>query len=158
MNPQDPLAALHPLREPPPIGWWPPAPGWWALALLCVLALALLAFFVLRRYRANAYRRKALAMLEQLYLRQQSQPDPARFQAELNTLLKGVALAAYPQRDVAAISGGQWLAFLNASLEEDARFPADFVRGAYHREPAPLDAGKLRDSARAWIKRHRSPS
>jgi hypothetical protein len=119
------------------------------------LAILLLGYFLLRRYRANAYRRKALSRLEQLYLRQQSQPDPRRFQAQLNTLLKGVALAAYPQRDVAAISGKQWLDFLNASLGEDQRFPAEFVSGAYRRNPAPLDAKGLHRSARTWIKRHR---
>jgi len=156
MNPQDPLAALHPLREPAPIGWWPPAPGWWALALLCLLALVLLAFFLLRRYRANGYRRKALAKLEQLYRLQQSQPDQRRFQAQLHALLKGVALRAYPQRDVAAISGRQWLDFLNTSLGEDDRFPAEFVSSAYRREPASLDARHLHRSARTWIKRHRS--
>ncbi len=156
MNPQDSLAALHPLREPPLVGWWPPAPGWWALGLLCLLVLVLLAFFLLRRYRANTYRRKALARLDKFYQLQQSQPDQRRFQAQLNALLKGVALKAYPQRDVAALSGGQWLDFLNASLEEYDRFPAEFVSGAYRREPAPLDAGHLQRSARAWIKRHRS--
>jgi len=126
------------------------------LALLCLLVLALLVFFLLRRYRANAYRRKALATLDEFYQQQQSQPDQRRFQAQLNSLLKGVALRAYPQRDVAAISGRQWLDFLNASLEEGDRFPAEFVSGAYRREPALLDAGYLHRSARTWIKRHRS--
>ena len=156
MNPQDPLAALHPLREPPPIGWWPPAPGWWALAALCLLALLLMAYVLLRRYRANAYRRKALARLEELYLQQQSQPDQPQFQAQLNALLKAVALAAYPRRDVAAISGRQWLEFLNAGLGEADRFPAEFVSGAYSREPAPIADERLHRSARQWIKRHRS--
>ena len=66
MNPQDPLAALHPLREPLPIGWWPPAPGWWLLAGLALAALLLLAWHALRRYRANAYRRQALFRLTEL--------------------------------------------------------------------------------------------
>ena len=37
MNPQDPLAALHPLRTPEPIGWWPLAPGWWVLLMFVPL-------------------------------------------------------------------------------------------------------------------------
>lgn len=156
MNPQDPLAALHPLREPPPIGWWPPAPGWWALATLCLLALLLLTYFLLHRYRANAYRRKALAKLQALYLQQQSAPDSRRFQAQLNALLKGVALVAFPQRDVAALSGEQWLDFLNTGLPDSETFPAEFVSAVYQREPAPLDAEHLHRTARQWIKRHRS--
>ena len=74
----------------------------------------------------------------------------------MNALLKAVALAAYPRRDVAAISGRQWLEFLNAGLAEADRFPAEFVSGAYCREPAPVAAERLHRSARQWIKRHRS--
>ncbi|MCP5163913.1 MAG: DUF4381 domain-containing protein [Pseudomonadales bacterium] len=155
MNPQDPLAALHPLREPSPIGWWPPAPGWWAVAGVCLLALLLLGYVLWRRYRANAYRRKALARLEQLWLEQRRQPDLPRFLGELNTLLKAVAITAYPRRELAACSGDKWLAFLNASLRENERLPREFVSAAYRREPPQLDVAQLHRGARAWITRHR---
>ncbi|NQY04093.1 MAG: DUF4381 family protein [Halieaceae bacterium] len=51
MNPQsDPLAALHPLREPAAIALWPPAPGWWLLALLLMVLLIAAALWLRRRY------------------------------------------------------------------------------------------------------------
>ena len=64
MNPQDPLAALHPLRTPEPIGWWPLAPGWWVLLVAVVLLAALAVYLARRHYRRNAYRRVAMLQLQ----------------------------------------------------------------------------------------------
>ena len=76
MNPQDPLAALHPLRQPELIGWWPPAPGWWLVACLLIIVIGLLVY-LLCKYRAkNAYRRRALAQLQALH---------AQFQVDAQT-------------------------------------------------------------------------
>ncbi len=159
MNPQDPLAALHPLREPPPTGWWPPAPGWWVLAAVVLSLLVLVAWVMWRRYRANAYRRRALAQLDRLYQTQQSErSDPLQFSTRLNALLKSVALVAYPRREVAARSGSQWLDFLNTCLQSDQQFPAEFVTTAYRCDAQPPDPERLYSAARAWIKRHRRPS
>lgn len=154
MNPQDPLASLHPLREPPPISWWPPAPGWWLLAALLLVALATLAWYLLRRYRANAYRRQALAQLAQLEAQYRQRQDELQFLAATNALLKSVALVAYPRREVAASSGADWLAFLNSELRQDERFPEEFVTGAYRRSAPGVDVDRLRRSAAAWIRRH----
>jgi hypothetical protein len=156
VNPQDPLAQLHPLREPLPVGWWPPAPGWWLLAvLLLVLALAL-AWYLLRRYRARAYRRGALAQLARLQATYRQHGDALQFIAQTNALLKSVALVSYPRREVAASSGADWLAFLNnADLGQDARFPAGFANGAYLRRGPDIDIDQLQRSAASWIKRHR---
>ncbi|MCP5123758.1 MAG: DUF4381 domain-containing protein [Pseudomonadales bacterium] len=154
MNPQDPLASLHPLRAPLPIGWWPPAPGWWLLAALVLLALAVLAWWLRRRRRANAYRRQALAQLAQLQQQYRQQPDSQRLLADTNALLKSVALVAYPRRDVAASSGEAWLALLNAPLKPDEQFPADFVAAAYRKDAPAVDAQRLQRSAARWIRRH----
>ena len=156
MNPQDPLAALHPLREPLAVGWWPPAPGWWLLAGLVLVALLALAWFALRRYRANAYRRQALARLSELATGYQQQADRQRFIAETNALLKSVALVAYPRREVAASSGARWLAFLNSSLGQEEQFPEGFVSGAYHRQCPDIDTDQVLRAAASWIRRHKA--
>ncbi|MBP6683644.1 MAG: DUF4381 domain-containing protein [Halioglobus sp.] len=155
MNPQDPLAQLHPLREPLPIGWWPPAPGWWLLAVLLLVLLLALAWYLLRRYRARAYRRVALTQLARLQADYRQHGDALQFVAQTNALLKSVALVSYPRREVAASTGADWLAFLNAGLGQDARFPAGFASGAYLRQDPDIDIDQLQRSAASWIKRHR---
>lgn len=154
MNPQDPLAALHPLREPLPIGWWPPAPGWWLLAGLAIAALLLLAWYALRRYRASAYRRRALARLAELAAEYRQQADAQRLLADTNALLKSTALVAYPRREVAASSGPEWLAFLNSSLGQEDQFPEEFVSGAYHKRCPDIDTDQVLRAASSWIRRH----
>ena len=154
MNPQDPLAALHPLREPVAIGWWPPAPGWWLLAALVLAAMLALAWQALRRYRANAYRRRALAQLAELAAGYQQHADPQRFLADTNALLKSVALLAYPRREVAACSGAKWLALLNCSLRQEEQFPEGFVSGAYTRQCPRIDTDQILRAASSWIRRH----
>ena len=155
MNPADPLAALHPLREPAAVGWWPPAPGWWILLALCLLGLVALLFLLLRRYRANAYRRAGLRRLHELRRQYQAQPDPAAELAAVNALLKSTALHAYPRSEIAAQSGVQWLEFLNTALPGSRNFQAEFASAAYMREVPGLDIQALHDSAAEWIKCHR---
>ncbi len=134
MNPQDPLANLHPLREPELIGWWPPAPGWWVLLALVVVLLIVAAWWLLKRYRANAYRRRALARLQQIYAAYEQDGDGRRCLHEVNGLLKTVALAAWPQRAVAATSGTGWLAFLNETCPRAAGFPPQYADALYQQQ------------------------
>jgi len=154
LNPQDPLANLHPLRTPPPIDWWPPAPGWWVLGVLVLVTSLALAWYLIRRYRANAYRRRALAQLAQLAEEYQRRQDELQFLADTNALLKSVALVAYPRRDVAARSGEAWLTFLNSQLKKEEQFPSEFVTGAYQKSSPGIDMARLRHCATAWIRQH----
>lgn len=154
MNPQDPLANLHPLREPLAIGWWPPAPGWWFLIAATLLALAAIIYFLVRRHRARAYRRRALAQLALLHDEYLQSRDPVAFLARTNALLKRVALLAYPGRDIAGVSGSQWLYFLNSSCKLTAPFPPDFASAAYLKQCPDIDMEQLHNSAATWIKGH----
>ncbi|MEM6580285.1 MAG: DUF4381 domain-containing protein [Pseudomonadota bacterium] len=158
MNPQDPLAALHPLREPLPIGLWPPAPGWWVLGLLCLLALLVLLWWLRKRHRASAYRREALNELGDLKLQYLQDADAKAYLAKANALLKSAALIAYPRRQVAASSGAQWLHFLNSSAAEGTGFPDVFVHGAYRLEPQDINIEQIHRAASHWIKHHRVAS
>jgi hypothetical protein len=154
MNPQDPLAQLHPLREPELIGWWPLAPGWWLLLALLSLALAGLAWYLLRRYRANAYRRQGLRQLAVIFSDYEASQDTQRCLQEVNVLLKSVALRSYARREVASATGMPWVEFLNRSCQGGAGFDSGFYRSLYSADPAGLDMTALHDSARRWIARH----
>jgi hypothetical protein len=155
MQAADPLAQLHPLREPPPPPWWPPAPGWWLLALLVLLTLAGLGWLWWRRYRERRYRREALARLAALHTDAAAYSD-ADFYAACNRLLKAVALRSFAQREVAALSGAAWVDFLNRSAppRDQPLFDATFALQLYR---PPTDHGsreELYRAARRWIRTH----
>lgn len=154
MNPQDPLANLHPLRQPDLIGWWPLAPGWWVLLTVILVSLAALAYVLIRRYRANAYRRRALAQLQALHQQYLAEDNASRFLAQTNALLKSVAIRAYSRRDVAARHGRDWLLFLNSRGNNAEQFQAEFATAAYRANCPQMDMEQVYRAAQAWIKRH----
>lgn len=154
MNPQDPLAGLKPLREPPPVDWWPPAPGWWMLLAVLLMVLGAVAILWYRRRQQSAYRRLAHAQLERLFGDYQSTGNATQFATDLNALLKRVALIAFPQRDLAALHGEQWLAFLNQSVRNSAPFNEQFANAHYRGISGAQDIEGLYRSAAHWIKHH----
>jgi hypothetical protein len=156
VNPQDPLANLHPLRQPELIGWWPPAPGWWLLACLIIVMVALLVY-LLRRHRAkNAYRRRALLQLQALHAQYQVDAETGSYLRHINALLKSVALLAYPRAVVAAQHGARWRQFLNVSLPADAQLPSEFDDALYREQMPAIDVTQVQRAAEQWIKKHRA--
>jgi hypothetical protein len=156
VNPQDPLANLHPLRQPELIGWWPPALGWWLLACLIIVVVALLVY-LLRRHRAkNAYRRRALRQLQALHAQYQLDAEAASYLRNINALLKSVALLAYPRAVVAAQHGASWRQFLNLSLPADAQLTSEFDDALYREQCPAIDVAQVQRAAEQWIKKHRA--
>jgi hypothetical protein len=156
VNPQDPLADLHPLRQPELIGWWPPAPGWWLLASLLIIAVTLLVY-LLRRHRArNAYRRRALRQLQDLHARYQADAHTGRYLQGINALLKSAALLAYPRAAVAAQHGASWREFLNRSLPAGKQLPSEFDTALYQQHGPAIDVAQVQRAAEHWIKKHRA--
>ena len=158
MNPQDPLANLHPLREPLTIGWWPPAPGWWLLLIAGILILTILAYLIYQHRRRNAYRRRALLQLQSLHANQQVQSDGRQYLEEINALLKSVALHAYPRYEVAAQHGESWRTFLNRDLPPGDQFQPAFDDAAYQKSCPKIDITQLHRAAQHWIKHHKVTS
>jgi Domain of unknown function (DUF4381) len=154
VNPVDPLAQLHPLRDPAAIGWWPLAPGWWLLVCIAAAALLALAWWALRRYRANAYRRQGLRQLEEIRQQLAQADDQSAFAMQINALLKSVALRTYPATEVAALSGEPWRHFLNSCLPQDHQFPRLFSTVIYSPDQSQLDFEALTETAKRWIKCH----
>lgn len=155
MNPQDPLANLHPLRDPDMIGWWPLAPGWWILLIVAIITLTSLTYWLIRRYRRNAYRRQALLQLDQLHRDLQAGGNSSEFATRVNALLKRVALTAYPGDEIASRHSESWQSFLNQQLQADMQFHDDFATAAYRKTCPELDTSQLQQAARQWIKQHR---
>jgi len=141
----DLLDRLAEPADPPPVSMMPQTWGWGVLAVLLVLALAALSIWLFRRYRANAYRRRALSDLRRL------SQDPAA----IALLLRRTALAAFPRRDVAGLTGKAWLAFLSGTGRA-CRFegdPGETLLQAPYRATAP--SRELAALAERWIRSHR---
>lgn len=155
MNPTDPLAQLHPLRDPAAIGWWPPAPGWWLLSGLAVIALVALCWLRLRHHRRNAYRRQGLAELEGIRSRWQTDGDHLKCLTAANALLKAVALIAYPRREIAGISGRDWQVFLDETMAGAGQFELRLLQAQYLREIDGEGLDEHLAKCAHWIKRHK---
>ncbi len=154
MNPQDPLAALQPLRAPEAIHWWPPAPGWWLLTGLLIVATSAAFVGYRRRRRRNAYRREAQRQLAVIRADFNAHRDPARYLAELNTLLKAVALCSYPQQSLAPLHSDRWRDFLNNQLPQEKAFAEVLSSGPYAAQVPAIDIDALDRSARYWVTHH----
>ena len=146
MNPETMLLQLAPLREPAAISWWPAAPGWWILLALSVTLLTGVFLRLRKRRRKNAYRRIALAALEELRSRKAGKD-------ELNRLLKTAALRAYPREQVAGLHGAAWQQFLASSCPKVALGAFAELDTLYQREPSPA-SGHLFEAAENWISQH----
>lgn len=132
---------------PPPVSMAPQTAGWAVLALLLLCGLV----YALWRYRAyrerNAYRRAALAALD-------NAGDDA---SQIAAVLRRTALAAYPRSDVAGLSGDDWLAFLDrsAGMSEFTEGAGRGVATAPYSDVGVTEPG-LAPLARRWVRMHRA--
>ena len=111
---QLPIRDLH---LPEAIGWWPLAPGWWILIAMAAFgALVLLRRALLAR-RRNAARRYALRQLQQYTEAYMQHGDAVELGTQLSELVRRTMLAYAPRKEVAGLTGEEWLAWLDADLD-----------------------------------------
>lgn len=145
-----------PLRDihlPEAVSWWPPAPGWWLLLGL----VALLVFAALRRWRRGRGRRAALchARRELAAIRRtfRLRPDQAGLARALSALLRRLAMSLYGRRAAAALTGEDWLAFLDQKAGGHAFTQGagrDLIEAPYRADPA-FDHAALLQLVSGWI-------
>lgn len=157
MPDQDPLAQLRDIHLPDAISFWPLAPGWWIVGLLLILLLLVVCNFLYRSKKRNRYRVLAvreLANLDQYF------GQPALYLQHLNHLLKQTALATESTTDIAALSGNEWLDFLDFT-GKTTQFNQGAGRVLNHGPYAPsvpeLDPETLQLLCKQWIMRHDFP-
>ena len=137
----------------------PPEPAWWLLApahsILIALALGALVFAWIwwRQRRSRQLLRLAALELNRIETALRDHGDKRELSLALSRWLKQVALAAYPQSGLEALSGDPWLEFLDQTLGRNS-----FSRGegrvfgdAIYRRQAEFDAGALLDLCRGWL-------
>jgi len=153
MNPASPPALdLRGVHAPLPPELWPPAPGWWLVAMLLAAALVLIGLRGYRYYRIRRRRQQALAALDGL-ARARGEVEAQAFVTEVSTLLRRVALARFPRKQVASLLGTDWLGFLDATGGDGAFVSGPgkvLAMGPYARQ-VEVDAEALLALARTWI-------
>ena len=103
---------------------WPPAYGWWIVLVLILFAGVLIPSRGYHYRKLHRQRKRILDALSNLQADLQQQGDNKAL-ANINRLLRRLALMHYPREQVASLTGKQWLAFLDKSGET-----RDFTQGA----------------------------
>lgn len=144
------LDRLEPLVIPQSVAYFPQTAGWWVVAAWLLTLSVYVGWRGYLRWRDNAYRRQALRELEEILTQDRSSRS-----AEIATLLKRTALAAYPRDRVASLAGHDWAEFLCDTTEQDAGVvaAADSIATAAYR--LDVDSTVIAQGARHWIERHR---
>ena len=107
---------LRDLHLPDAIGWWPLAPGWWVVVAILGAVLGYILLRTYRRWQFNAPRRYAmreLAYYEAEYLKHR---NPVTLGKQLSELLRRGMLAYAPREDVAGLTGGDWIVWLDQGM------------------------------------------
>jgi hypothetical protein len=152
---------LRDIVVPEPVGFWPPAAGVWVLVGVAGCALALLIWRGYLVWKSGAYRRAGLARLAQIEGQLASPGSEVAALRELSDLLKRVALAAFPRKQVAPLYGESWLRFLEHTCDSCTFTvgPGKLLNSVTSTGQEALhvnaDHGReLIDFARRWIKGH----
>lgn len=155
------LRSLKDIALPEPVSWMPQTWGWAMIAGLAAVVIFACGLHWLRRYRANAYRREALLLLIAVEEKIRNPATRRDGIHDLTELLKRVALAGWTRLDVASMSGGSWVRFLDAHADQrsaDAlqKLLDDFeYRDAESLDTLPSNVGdEMATAARGWIEQH----
>ncbi len=110
MNQQaNPLDELRPIHLPEQMDFWQLAPGWW---IVIALIIGLIVYLILR---ANK-KRQSLHLIKpahnEIELIAEKEPSPQAL-AELSGLLKRICLVYFPAKEVANLTGQNWIKFIH---------------------------------------------
>jgi len=162
---QDPLQQLQDIHFPAPNPWWDLAIGWW---LLLFFLLAVLLFIVPKLWekwqawrKRRAFKRTVFAEYQRICDAYAGHHQAHVLAADLNTLLRRVALTVFPEQATAGLIGEDWLKFLDQVWQDkpspsfsEQPFADILLHGAYQPD-ARMDeqqAQALCDLVKAWLK------
>ncbi len=118
------LPQLHDIHLPGNASIWPLAIGWWVLLTLLLITAIWLLLKWHKQRKIKAQRDMIFSKLETLEKKLQNKPDNQAI-AEINTLLRQLAVNYYPRTKIASLTGARWLQFLDQSGKTK-----DFTKGA----------------------------
>jgi len=139
MNPDESLQ-LHDIHLPTGADIWPLAFGWWLLLVILLISSALLLRSYLRQRQMRKHKTVILKEFEKLVNTLRNNPSNESL-AKVNTLLRQLAITRYPRSEIASLTGGDWLHFLDQSGNTH-----DFSKGPGRiLIEAPYRSGKLQN-------------
>ena len=152
-------SAIGALMEPDPIKFSFGAPGWYILLGLLLLFLLIYGAITYIKYRRNKYRRDAIEILLNLEL---STDRTSYFITRVAAVLKRVAISSYGRIEVGALTGKEWLGYLdqrNQGIQVLAENPRILLTEQLYQSSAKQatvkDLEELRSTSVQWIKKHR---
>ena len=156
------LTGLKEISLPDPVVYVPQTPFWYVLFGLLFLIMIYLLFRWIRKRKKNRYRRLALARLEEIRSDWSSGGEVSGLRV-IPELVKWTALQGFSRPDVARLSGGEWLEFLDGTQrgKKFSRGPGrNLPRFAYDTgrsldEIPARDIKRMTALIRRWIRRHR---
>jgi hypothetical protein len=115
---------LQDIHLPDSASFWPLAIGWWILIALVIAIATWIIIKTIKRAKKKKHQRKILAKFKILEQKLKTNPSNATI-AEINTLIRQLAITYYPRSKVSSLTGGDWLHFLDESGDTQG-----FSRGA----------------------------
>ena len=109
------LEKLVETQAPESISWLPQTLGWKLLAAVALLLLFRKSYHTYKNYQRNAYRREALAWLEQC-----QQTNNIDLYKQLPSLLRKTALSAYNRTEITQLTGSQWEHWLDQQCQQSS--------------------------------------
>ncbi len=156
------LQNLHDIITPDPVPLWPPAPGWYVLGAVVLIGVVWAVWRWFQNWRANRYRREALAELDRLETQSRKDQKREAALAGLPELVKRTALAGFDRQDVASLTGKVWLEFLDTTGATKAftQEPGNLLLDFSYQPAAVLEKipdqqiDEIMTHVREWMKKH----
>ena len=148
------LAQLQDISLPDDPSWWPPAPGWWWLLILILFgAYKLYRFFQVYSAR-TAMLKSALHALNTIENNLARHSTAWGHQA-LADLLKRLSISAFPEKDIASLTGKSWSDFIehyaNAATNINPDTLIQSQLSAYKASPSRVSEIEI-TAYRNWIR------
>ena len=152
------LVDLKDIHLPDGVSVWPLAPGYYLLSLI-IIAFAIIAYFCVRRYQRNAFKREALVKLNEILAQFELHQDQQAATSAISLLLKRIALIYYPRMSVAGLHPNEWVTFLENHAKKLDFSPVRnaLIKGPYQPHYKDDATSLLFILAKQWIKQQRGP-
>ncbi|MDH3221281.1 MAG: DUF4381 domain-containing protein [Gammaproteobacteria bacterium] len=146
------LLELKDIAAPDEPGWWLLAPGQIAIGLLVAAVISIFWLWTRRRRAEHLVNqaRRDLLRIGQAY---EGDGDGMQLARELSRWLRQVALLAFPDRRLEAITGPEWLAFLDETIGDASfsRGPGGVFADAIYQRQMREDADQLLALCERWL-------